>query len=341
MSELLCVEDLSVHFPTRGGVVRAVDHVSLEIRPGEIIGLVGESASGKTTLGKALMRLVPGAGEIAGGRVLLRGRDLVELGDEEMRQVRGRGISMIVQDALAVMNPVTRVGEQIGEIVRDHVGGSREEIRARSLEVMRQVGLPDPERTIERYAHELSGGMQQRVAIAQALILGPEIIIADEPTTALDVTVQAQILQLLRRVRDEHGTSVVLITHDLAVVAELCDRALVMYGGTIVESGSVADMFRNPLHPYTRALLAGLLPLRGKPPERLQALPGQPPRPESWPSGCRFHPRCPLREALDRPEVCEQEAPVADRSGPRWAACHFAGQDVLSGVATQGSHDGD
>jgi oligopeptide/dipeptide ABC transporter ATP-binding protein len=340
MSELLRVEDLSVHFPTRGGVVRAVDHVSLQIGPGEIIGLVGESASGKTTLGKALMRLVPSPGEIASGRVLFRGRDLVELGDEEMRQVRGRGISLIVQDALAVMNPVTRVGEQIGEVVRDHVGGTRAEIRERVLDVMRQVGLPDPERTIDRYAHELSGGMQQRVAIAQALILGPEIIVADEPTTALDVTVQAQILNLLRGVRDERGTSVVLITHDLAVVAELCDRALVMYGGTIVESGPVRELFRRPLHPYTRALLAGLLPLRGRPPERLGALPGQPPRPESWPSGCRFHPRCPLREALDRPERCVQEAPVADQSAPRWAACHFAGDIALSGVATRGSDDG-
>jgi oligopeptide/dipeptide ABC transporter ATP-binding protein len=340
MSELLRVEDLSVHFPTRSTTVRAVDHVALEIRPGEIVGLVGESASGKTTLGKALLRLVPAPGEIAGGRVLFRGRDLVGLSREEMRQVRGRGISLIVQDALAVMNPVTRVGEQIGEVVRDHVGGSRAEIRDRTLDVMRQVGLPDPERTIDRHAHELSGGMQQRVAIAQALVLGPELIVADEPTTALDVTVQAQILQLLRRVRDEHGTSVLLITHDLAVVAELCDRALVMYGGGIVESGPVRELFRRPLHPYTQALLAGLLPLSGRPPHRLQALPGQPPRPESWPSGCRFHPRCPLREALDGPARCVEEAPVADRSAPRWAACHFVGEGELTRVGTRRSGDG-
>jgi oligopeptide/dipeptide ABC transporter ATP-binding protein len=327
MSEdVLRVEDLSVHFASKRAAVRAVDHVSLRIRPGEIVGLVGESASGKTTLGKALLRLVPGSGQITGGRVLFEGRDLVGLGREEMRQIRGRGIAMIVQDALAVMNPVTRVGEQIGEVVRDHVGGSRAEIRKRTIDIMRQVGLPEPERTIERYAHELSGGMQQRVAIAQALILEPKVIIADEPTTALDVTVQAQILELLRGVRERFGTSVMLITHDLAVVAELCDRALVMYAGTIVESGPVKELFREPLHPYTKALLSGLLPLKGKPPERLRALPGQPPRPEEWPSGCRFHPRCPLREALGTPARCVEEAPVPDAGEARWAACHFVAE---------------
>jgi oligopeptide/dipeptide ABC transporter ATP-binding protein len=242
----------------------------------------------------------------------------------EMRRIRGEGISLIVQDALAVMNPVTTVGEQLGEVIRDHRGGKRSEIREQSLDVMRQVGLPRPELNIKRHAHELSGGMQQRVTIAQALVLKPDLIIADEPTTALDVTVQAQILQLLKNACAETGTSVLFITHDLAVVAELCDRVLVMYAGKIVESAPVAEIYAHPRHPYTRALMAGLLPLHGEPPKELEALPGQPPRPEDWPTGCRFHPRCPLREALGRPERCESEQPAADESEQHWAACHFA-----------------
>jgi oligopeptide/dipeptide ABC transporter ATP-binding protein len=335
--DVLVVEDLVVQFALRRSAVRAVDGVSLRIGRGEIVGLVGESGCGKSTLGYALLRVVPPPGEIVEGRILFEGRNLLTLSPREMRRVRSEGISMIVQDALAVMNPVTTVGEQIGEVVRDHRGGGRKQIRQRVLEMMRLVNLPRPEQTIDRHAHELSGGMQQRVVISEALVLEPKVIIADEPTTALDVTVQAQILALLKRASQETGTSVLFITHDLATVAELCDRVLVMYAGRIVESAPVADIFREPRHPYARALLSGLLPLQGEPPEELAVLPGHPPQPEEWPTGCRFHPRCPLRTALGNPERCETEQPVADERQPHWAACHFSEQvERMDPVLTSG-----
>jgi oligopeptide/dipeptide ABC transporter ATP-binding protein len=245
-----------------------------------------------------------------------------------MTRLRGSAISLIVQDALAVMNPVTTVGEQVGEVVGDHVGGRRREIRAQALEMLRRVRLSNPEQNLNSYAHQLSGGMQQRVVIAEGLILGPKVIVADEPTTALDVTVQAQILDLLRDVRRTESTSVLFITHDLAIVAELCDRVLVMYAGKIVESADTTALFRAPRHPYTQALLAGLLPLAGEPPTELKALPGQPPSAEAWPTGCRFHPRCQLRVALGNPDRCVEEQPIADESVSHWAACHFAEQSV-------------
>jgi oligopeptide/dipeptide ABC transporter ATP-binding protein len=306
--------------------VHAVDGVSLRIARGEIVGLVGESGCGKSTLGMALMRLVRAPGSIVRGSIRFGDRDLMALRPRQMREIRGHGISLIVQDALAVMNPVTTVQEQLVEVVRDHVGGSRAQGRARALDLLHQVGLPNAELNLRRHAHELSGGMQQRVAIAQALILEPQLIIADEPTTALDVTVQAQILELLRGATAEHGTSVLFITHDLATVAELCDRVLVMYAGKIVESAGVRELFRAPCHPYTKALIAGMLPLHGDPPSELASLPGGPPRSEEWPSGCRFHPRCPLRASLGDPERCVTEQPVADERRPHWAACHFAGE---------------
>jgi peptide/nickel transport system ATP-binding protein len=331
MIPLVEIRDLHVRYPLRKGVfvgvtgyVHAVDGVDLDIEPGETVGLVGESGCGKSTLGMSLLRLVPPPGSIVRGSIEFDGSDLMALDQGAMRKVRGHGISMIVQDALAVMNPVTTVEEQLVEVVRDHVGGSKSVNRARALEMLQQVGLPSPELNLRRHAHELSGGMQQRVAIAQALILDPKLIIADEPTTALDVTVQAQILELLRRATANHGTSILFITHDLATVAELCDRVLVMYAGKIVESASVVELFRAPRHPYTRALLAGMLPLHGEPPSELASLPGSPPRPEEWPSGCRFHPRCPLRAELGDPERCVTEQPVADERQAHWAACHFA-----------------
>jgi oligopeptide/dipeptide ABC transporter ATP-binding protein len=321
--DMLVVEGLAVDFPTRRVTVHAVDGVSLRIGRGEIVGLVGESGCGKSTLGMSLLRLVPPPGSIVRGSIEFDGGDLMALRPSELRKVRGHRISLIVQDALAVMNPVTTVEEQLVEVVRDHVGGSKAANRARALEALREVGLPSPELNLRRHAHELSGGMQQRVAIAQALILEPKLIIADEPTTALDVTVQAQILELLRRATADHGTSILFITHDLATVAELCDRVLVMYAGKIVESASVAELFRAPRHPYTRALLAGMLPLHGDPPGELVSLRGSPPRPEEWPAGCRFHPRCPLRAQLGNPERCVTDQPVGDDRRPHWAACHF------------------
>jgi oligopeptide/dipeptide ABC transporter ATP-binding protein len=327
-SPLIEVEGLSVEFPGRHGVVRAVDDLSFTLGRGEIIGLVGESASGKSTLGLALMRMVPGAGRISSGRIRFDGRDLAELSENEMRELRGSAISLIVQDALATMNPVTTIEEQIAEVIRDHGGTeTRRGRRERAATMLREVRLPNVDQNLSRYPHELSGGMQQRVAIAEGLILGPQVIIADEPTTALDVTVQAQILSLLREICDRFGTSIIFVTHDLATVAEICDRVMVMYAGRIVEMGTVSTVFRAPSHPYSRALLGGLLPLSGEPPEELEALPGQPPQPEDWPSGCRFRPRCPLWQALGQPEICVTTDPRGDESAAHWAACHFADHD--------------
>lgn len=321
--DLLVVNDMSVQFRVGDAWLPAVDHVSLRIGRGEIVGLVGESGCGKSTFGMSLLRLVRAPGEVRGGSIMYNGRDLLAMTEAEMRQIRGASISLVVQDALAVMNPVTTVGEQMAEVVRDHVGGTRIQIRDRVIDMLRRVHLPEPERLMRRYPHQLSGGMQQRVVIGQALMLGPELIVADEPTTALDVTVQAQILDLFREVGETHQTSVLLITHDLGVVGELCDRVFVMYAGRIVESAEVTQLFSAPKHPYTRALLAGLLPLKGEPPEKLQPLPGQLPTPDDWPSGCRFHPRCPLRQVLGNPARCEQEEPMPIEAG-HWAACHFA-----------------
>ncbi|TFB56735.1 ABC transporter ATP-binding protein [Cryobacterium tagatosivorans] len=322
---LLKVTGLTVEFLGRHGTVRAVDDVSFTIGRGEIIGLVGESASGKSTLGLALMRMVPSPGRISSGSISLEGQDLAALSEAEMRTVRGSRISLIVQDALATMNPVTTIGEQIEEVIRDHGDrSSRAERMTRAATMLREVRLPNVDQNLRRFPHELSGGMQQRVAIAEGLVLGPQVIIADEPTTALDVTVQAQILSLLREICDTRGTSIVFVTHDLATVAEICDRVMVMYAGRIVESGTVREVFRQPAHPYTKALLSGLLPLAGEPLAELDTLSGQPPRPEDWPTGCRFHPRCPLGEALDHPEICMTDDPHVDESQPHWAACHFA-----------------
>jgi oligopeptide/dipeptide ABC transporter ATP-binding protein len=328
---LIRVENLSVEFGSGPGAVRAVDDVSFTIGQGEIIGLVGESGSGKSTLGLALMRMVPAPGVVTSGRVVFDGRDLGTLSERQMREIRGNELALIVQDALATMNPVTRIEEQIVEILKDHAGKAkvyRKSFRERALRALRSVHLPNAELNLRRYPHQLSGGMQQRVAIAQGLLLEPKLIIADEPTTALDVTIQAQILSLLREVRDTRGASIVFVTHDLATVAEICDRVMVMYAGRIVESGTVREVFRNPEHPYTKALLRGLLPLVGEPPEELDALPGQPPRPEDWPSGCRFHPRCPLYVSLGKPDVCRGTDPKLDETQPHWAACHFANQEV-------------
>ncbi|MGN6273651.1 MAG: ABC transporter ATP-binding protein [Protaetiibacter sp.] len=325
---LVTIRDLSVEFPTSQGVVRAVDSVSFEMQPGEIVGLVGESASGKSTLGLSLLRMVPRPGRVSAHEITFAGVDIQAASEAEMRRIRGAEIALIVQDALATLNPVTTIGEQVMHILRDHKApGGRAEHRARALRAFEEVRLPDPEGVMTKYAHELSGGMQQRVAIAQGLLLEPQLIVADEPTTALDVTVQAQILELLRGISTRRGTSMIFVTHDLATVAEICDRVLVMYAGRIVESGRVDEVFADPQHPYTRALLASLLPLGGTPPERLDAIPGQPPRVDDWPTGCRFHPRCPRFRMLGDPEICRTTDPVPDRSLPHWAACHFANEE--------------
>jgi peptide/nickel transport system ATP-binding protein len=319
------VEGLCVDYGVGARALRVVDDVSFSLGEGEIVGLVGESGCGKSTLGAALLSLVAAPGRIVNGRIRFEGHDLVGMPEADIRRLRGQRISMIAQDALAVLNPVVRVGPQVGDVVSDHVEVDAAEVRTLVLDTLRRVRLPRPELTVRNYPHELSGGMQQRVVIGEGLMLGPRVLIADEPTTALDVTVQSQILDLLLGIRDESGATILLITHDLAAVADVCDRVMVMYGGRIVETGGVEEIFGAAGHPYTRALLAGLLPLRGDPPEQLAALAGQPPQPGELPGGCRFHPRCPLWSELAHPEVCATQDPtLAVDSDGRGAACHFA-----------------
>ena len=323
---ILVVKDLEVQFMTRRAPVKAVDGVSFSVHRREIVGLVGESGSGKSSLAIALLRLVPKPGRIVAGQIELDGRDLLALSEREMREIRGRDVALIVQDALAAMNPVTTVEEQIGQVVRDHEGGPWEDIHRRSLALLTQVSVPKPALAMKKHAHELSGGMQQRVIIASAVILGPKLLIADEPTTALDVTVQAQILALLRSIRDTRGASILFVSHDLATIAELCDRILVMYAGKIIEDSPTEMAFQAPIHPYTQALLAAMPPLGGDPRSRLEALGGSPPDPENWPSGCRFHPRCPLRKSLGSPDLCVNVEPQPYQVGSSWATCHFGDQ---------------
>jgi peptide/nickel transport system ATP-binding protein len=328
---LLHVSDLAVEFARRDlPPVRVVDGVSFEIAPREIVGLVGESGSGKTVTMLSLLRLVPPPGRIADGRILFDGRDIRALDPEAMRLLRGDGISLIPPDATAALNPVVRAGDQVAEGIASHRPGvSAADARARVLEMFRRVGLPNPELRYGRYPHELSGGMQQRALIASALLMGPRLILADEPTTALDVTIQAQILRLLLEVREAFGTAILYVTHDLATVAEICDRVLVMYAGHLVESAPVRTLFAAPLHPYTRALLGSIPPLSAERVERLAALPGTPPDPASWPAGCRFAPRCPLRAKLGGPAICEEADPAFDEvASDHRVACHFPGAEA-------------
>lgn len=322
---LVEIRNLSVEFLSDAGAVKAIDSVSLSVSSGEILGIVGESASGKSTLALSILGLLPPNGSVMGGQVIFDNKNLLNWSEEEIRDIRGAAMTYVTQDALAAMNPVTKVEEQIEEVLRDH-GVKSKKIQAESaLDLLKLVKLKEPERSLRSFPHELSGGMQQRVVIAESLALNPKLLIADEPTTALDVSVQAGILQLLRSIREKHGTSIIFITHDLATVAELCDRVAVMYAGSIVETGSVKEIFEFPKHPYTRALLGGLLPLRGKAPEKLNVLKGQPPRTGDWPSGCAFHPRCPLFAELEEPNLCKESKPSQNSSSaPNWAACHFA-----------------
>ncbi len=327
MSAILEVKDLKVSFATRGGEVPAVDGVSFGIQRGEIVGLVGESGCGKTTVAHSILRLLPNHAATT-GEITFAGSNVLAMSEREMRELRGKRISVIVQDALAALNPVRRVREQLTDELRDHdrVRGSR--ARTRAINMLSRVGLTRPEMRARRYPHELSGGMQQRVLIAAALLLGPELIIADEPTTALDVTVQAQILSLLRGLRDETGAAILFVTHDLSTVAQLCDRLLVMYAGMLVEEGPVREIFKSPRHPYTRGLIASIPPLDGDPPEMLPTIPGTLPTSADWPAGCLFASRCQLRQSMGDPEVCLTERPGRKGSSSHWGACHFAEQLV-------------
>ncbi len=304
MSEpLLAVENLTTVFDVPGRPVVAVDAVSFEIRNGETLGLVGESGSGKSVTAFSVLQLLQSPGRIAGGRVVFQGRDLLSLPEQEVRKVRGAGIGLVFQEPMAALNPVMRVGVQIAEALRVHGLASRHGARARAVDLLRAVRITDPEKRVDDYPHQLSGGMRQRVMIAVALACRPPLLIADEPTTALDVTVQAQILDLLRQMKDQFDLSLLLITHDLGVIAETADRVAVMYAGRIVEEGPVREMLRKPLHPYTQGLLASI-PGEGSG-SRLRAIDGVVPNLAALPPGCTFAPRCPYRM-----DVCTTAVPA-------------------------------
>jgi oligopeptide/dipeptide ABC transporter ATP-binding protein len=295
---LLVVKGLRTSFHTRDGIVRAVDGIDFSVDRGEIMGLVGESGCGKSVTSLSIMRLIASPGRIEAGEVQFDGRDLLKLRPDEMRHLRGNRITMIFQQPTSSLNPVWDVGRQIGEVLELHRNMSRRAARDRATELLRMVGIPDPDRRLRSYPHELSGGMAQRVMIAMALACEPELLIADEPTTALDVTIQAQILDLIRTLRDETGTAVILITHDLGVVAETCDRVAVMYAGEIVEQTDVTTLFRRPMHPYTHGLI-GSIPVVGDLREELAVIPGNVPNLIDLPKGCRFAPRCTARVTHD------------------------------------------
>jgi peptide/nickel transport system ATP-binding protein len=304
MDALLHIEDLRTYFFTDQGVVRAVDGVDLSVNPAQTIGLVGESGCGKSMTALSILGLVPSPpGKIVSGRIVFAGVDLLGLGPEQILGIRGNRISMVFQEPMTSLNPVFTVGEQLAEVYRYHTDLPKRERRLRSIDILKQVGIPSPERRFHDYPHQLSGGMRQRVMIAMALSLSPRLLIADEPTTALDVTIQAQILELIDTLRKEHTMSMILITHDLGVVSEVAERLFVMYAGTIVEDSPVKEIFTTPFHPYTQGLLRAL-PGFDPDEKSLHTIPGSVPRLSEIPTGCRFAPRCP--QVM---EICTREEP--------------------------------
>ncbi|SRR6266540_818344 len=314
MGHLLEVKNLQTQFPTRAGLVRAVDGVSFSINRGELLGLVGESGCGKSITALSVMRLIAPPGRIVGGEIKFAGKDLLALSDSEMRAIRGDDIAMIFQDPMTSLNPVFTVGEQIMEALLLHRKLSRTQARTAAVEAMKEVAIPDPSRRISDYPHQLSGGMRQRVMIAMALACNPKLLIADEPTTALDVTIQAQILELLNELRRTRELAVLLITHDLGVVAEVADRVAVMYTGRIVEESSVAELFSRPKHPYTEGLLRSVPKLTAADvakAQRLETIEGVVPNPTELPTGCHFAPRCHYR----LPRCSEEEIPLYELEG--------------------------
>ena len=316
---LLAVNNLRVYFNTADGIARAVDGVSFTVQPGETVGLVGESGCGKSVTALSLLRLVPAPGRIEpGSSIQFDNREITTLDTESLRSLRGNRLAMIFQEPMTALNPVLTVGDQVAEVVRVHTRLSKAEAWQRAVRMLAQTGIPDAPERAKQYPHELSGGMRQRVMIAMALILEPQLVIADEPTTALDVTIQAQILELLRELRDRTGLALLLITHDLGVVAEMASRVIVMYAGEVVEEASVYALFDTPTHPYTEGLLAAI-PRMGAESERLVTIRGSVPPPTAWPSGCRFRDRCPY--AFER---CAREAPVLLHIAPgHTARCHL------------------
>ena len=312
---LLSVRDLRVEFPTRRGILTAVDGVSFDIMPGEILGVVGESGAGKSQTGAAIIGLLEPPGRVAGGEIRLRGERIDTLGPERLRVIRGRRIGAVFQDPLTSLNPLYTIGFQLTETMRTHLDLSERQARARAVELLGEVGIPSPAERLDAYPHQFSGGMRQRVVIALALCANPGLIIADEPTTALDVSIQAQITALLKRLCRDHDTAVMLITHDMGVIAETADRVAVLYGGRLAEVGPVDAVVNRPLHPYTVGLMA-CIPTTHERPDRLAQIEGTMPAIGTVPAGCAFHPRCP--RAFDR---CAAERPPSFAHPPSVAAC--------------------
>lgn len=304
---LLDVKNLKTYFFTEDGVVKAVDGVDFVVYPGEVLGLVGESGCGKSVTSLSIMRLIGIPGKIVDGQILFEGRDLLKLSEAEMVDIRGNRISMIFQQPQSSLNPVFKVGDQVAEVLQIHQNMSKEESWERAVDLLRLVGIPDPEKKAHAFPHEMSGGQAQRVMIAMALALNPQLLIADEPTTALDVTIQAQILDLMRDLRSRMGTSVILITHDLGVIAEMADRVAVMYAGRIVEQTEIESLFDKPLHPYTQGLIASI-PVLGKIKDRLDVIPGSVPNLINLPPGCKFASRCRAR-VEHQLTICTEEEP--------------------------------
>jgi oligopeptide/dipeptide ABC transporter ATP-binding protein len=330
MSEKLVeIRNLQTHYFTEDGVVKAVDGVNLYIKRGETLGVVGESGCGKSVTSLSIMRLIPNPpGKIVGGEILFEGEDLTKKSEAEMRKIRGNDISMIFQEPMTSLNPVYTIGDQIAEAIQLHQGLSYKEAIDKAIEMLRLVGIPLPERRVKEYPHQLSGGMRQRVMIAMALSCNPKLLIADEPTTALDVTIQAQILELMKKLKKELGMAIMLITHDLGVVAEMCERVVVMYAGKVVEEADVVSIFTNPLHPYTEGLLKSI-PRMDEDVEKLHVIEGVVPNPLHLPAGCRFEPRCPY--SMDK---CKTEQPTLEQLAPgRWVACFVASDRLAKGVS--------
>lgn len=320
MSEtVLSVKDLRTYFFLASGVAKAVDGVSFDLKKQEILGIIGESGCGKSVTAKSIIRLLPQkVGRIVSGEVLYQGQDLAQMEESKLRQLRGDGISMIFQDPMTSLDPVFKIGDQMVEMICSHSEISREKALERAVEALRAVGIPRPELRIHSYPYELSGGMCQRVIIAMALCQHPDIIIADEPTTALDVTIQAQVLKLLRQMRDEHGTSILLITHNLGIVWEMCDNVMVMYAGNVVEKTSTPQLYSHPMHPYTWGLLDSMPSLAVKSKQMLNTIQGTPPDLRLTGTCCNFCNRCPYAQ-----EICTQKVPpLVEVEAGHWVACH-------------------
>lgn len=325
MPALLEVSGLRTSFSTSAGYLPAIDDVFFTIEKGETLGIVGESGCGKSVTSLSIMQLLTSNGKIQAGSIAFEGRELVGMNEKELRKIRGNEIAMIFQEPMTSLNPVHRIGHQIGESLRIHMGLSKGQAQAKAVELLQSVGIPRPEAIVDEYPHRLSGGMRQRVMIAIAMACNPKLLIADEPTTALDVTIQAQILDLMRQLKKTHEMSIMLITHDLGVVAEMCDRVIVMYAGKVVEEGDVRDIFRQPTHPYTLGLLDSIPKLEGRQ-ERLSSIPGTVPSIEVMPAGCRFAARCPFVF-----EHCVEEEPsLLTVAGTHTARCWLVNKEGVT-----------